>query len=426
MAVNATAIWRVRPSGSNTNGGGYDPGIGGAATDYSQQNAAQASGSNATCATGTSTFIDATANAFTSAMIGNAIWIASGTNFTVGAYFVTAFTSASTVTLDRSPVGGTNGSVGVWALGGGWADPFTNFTTSGPVVAGNIAYILGSGTPNPASYVYDYTATTFFTPQSGNTTAGYINWANDPNTPGYKAPPDTTGGMPTIKTAGLWVNGSSTTYIGFSGIWFVASATTFTNLMGHITGLKLVGCVYDQFGFDVGLTINDVADTAFIGCEVFSSSGGSGGSAYAIDSSFGVCDGCNIHDTVGNGLRSADVQTMMNCIVAKCSGVGITFFGRGFVINCTVDGNTGHGIELLNTNSMYGGAILNNIISNHTTAAKVGLKADSAVPALMLYADYNVYYNNTSNYSGVNAGPHDTALGVTPYVGSGTENYTLA
>lgn len=74
MTVNSTAVWRVRPSGSNTNGGGYDAGISGAATDYSQQNAAQASGTHGVT-TGSTTFTDATANAFTSAMIGNALYI---------------------------------------------------------------------------------------------------------------------------------------------------------------------------------------------------------------------------------------------------------------------------------------------------------------------------------------------------------------
>ena len=40
---------------------------------------------------------------FTALMIGNAIQIASGTGFTAGWYFVTGFTSATTVTLDRQP-----------------------------------------------------------------------------------------------------------------------------------------------------------------------------------------------------------------------------------------------------------------------------------------------------------------------------------
>ena len=135
----------------NTNGGGYDPGISGAATDYSQQNSAQASGTHGTT-TGTTTFTDATALAFTSAMVGNAIYI-TGTGQTTGWYFVTAYSSSSVVTLDRSP--GT-GTLATWHLGGGWAD-FTNLVSTGPLVAGNTVYALGSGTPNPASYTYDYT-----------------------------------------------------------------------------------------------------------------------------------------------------------------------------------------------------------------------------------------------------------------------------
>src|SRR5271166_746827 len=159
MAVNATAVWRVRPSGSNTNGGGYDSGIAGAGTDYSQQNTAQATGTLGTAA-GTTAFSDA-GGAFTAVMIGNALWIASGAGFTAGAYFITGYTSATAITLDRSP--GT-GTVANWAVGGAWADPSTRFDTSSspasPVVAGNIIYVLGSGTPNPASYTYDYDITT--------------------------------------------------------------------------------------------------------------------------------------------------------------------------------------------------------------------------------------------------------------------------
>src|ERR1700680_1745544 len=193
MAITATAAWRVRPSGVNTNGGGYDAGIAGAATDYSQQNAAQASGTNG-ATVGTTDFADVTAAAFTSAMIGNAIYI-TGAGQTTGFYFVVAFVSAAHVTLDRSPGTGTSAT---WHLGGGWADWWTNTTAN--IVPGNIVYILGSGTPNPASYTYDYVSPASFVPVSGNATAGLITFANDPGTPGYKAPPDTTGGMPVIQT----------------------------------------------------------------------------------------------------------------------------------------------------------------------------------------------------------------------------------
>jgi hypothetical protein len=42
MAVNAATVWEVRSTGSQNNGGGYFA-AGGASTDYSQQDAAQAS-----------------------------------------------------------------------------------------------------------------------------------------------------------------------------------------------------------------------------------------------------------------------------------------------------------------------------------------------------------------------------------------------
>src|SRR5277367_6296433 len=133
MAVAASAIWRIRPSGSNTNGGGYDVASYPGGTDYSRQNSPQATGTLGTAA-GTATFTDA-GGAFTSLMVGNALWIASGTGFTVGAYFVITFNSSTSVVLDRSP--GT-GSAAHWALGGGWADPATNTSSTGPLVPGNV------------------------------------------------------------------------------------------------------------------------------------------------------------------------------------------------------------------------------------------------------------------------------------------------
>jgi hypothetical protein len=148
MAVNATAVWRVRPSGNNTNGGGYDAGIGGAGTDYSQQNAAQLSVSDAAATTGGTT-LTSTTGGFTTAMIGNAVYL-SGTNFTTGFYFITARASSNSVTIDRDPTNGSNASAGTCHVGGGWADFWTN-TVNGAsqVVPGNTIFILGSGHAEP-------------------------------------------------------------------------------------------------------------------------------------------------------------------------------------------------------------------------------------------------------------------------------------
>jgi hypothetical protein len=424
MAVNATAIWRVRPSGSNTNGGGYDPGIAGAATDYSQQNAAQATGTLGT-ASGTATFTDA-GGAFTAAMVGNALWIASGAGFTVGAYFIVTFNSATSVVLDRSP--GT-GSVAHWALGGGWADFWTNTNqTANQIVPGNTVFILGSGTPNPSSYVYDYDVTggAFFYLVVGNQTNGTITFANDPATPGYKSWPDTTGGMPVIKSD----QSLRFDYCNLKGLWFVINTAPAFFYGNNATSL---GCVFDQFGNAIAVNNGSPNGCSYIGCEIFSSVAvGAVGGAILIGTDFNFF-GCNIHDTTMR-MDIEGVSRLIGNIFAK-SGDGTRFLYLNsttsiVVANNTFDGNAGNAIELLTQIDVAFSIIFNNIISNHTAGGAVGIKCDAGTTAqndqIKKLIDYNTFYNNTSNYNAISAGTHDTALGVTPYVASTTENYTLA
>ena len=448
MAVNATAVWRVRPSGSNTNGGGYDPGIGGAATDYSRQNAAQASGTlGATSGAGSTTFTDATAAAFTSVMIGNCIQITAGTNFQTGFYFVTAFTNANSVVLDRTPTSGGAGSAGVWKLGGGWADFWTNTTSSGPLVPGNIVYILGSGMPNPAAYAYDYDASaTSFTPATGDAVSGNITYANDPATPGYKAPPDTTGGMPTIKVRGLLFYNSTgvVNNLGFKGLYFIGGSSTnasfgILSVAQPSYGWIANGCVLDQFAFDIGFTNLSLGlqNLDVTGCEIFSSvAPGSPGTNYAIYHGVGnTVTGNNIHDTVGFGVLASHGMSISNNIIAKCRQDGVTLvaasqYSSVTVHNNTIDGNLGSGITLADQATVAYASIFNNIISNHVTGGTSGIAAlagsTAANDQVKGFVDYNVFYNNTTDVSSISYGPHDTHGGSNPYVAQSTENYTLA
>jgi len=433
MAINATAVWRVRPSGSNTNGGGYDAGISGAGTDYSQQNAAQASGTHGSGTT--STFTDSTAAAFTSAMVGNAMYITGG-GATTGFYFVVSYTNANTVVLDRSPGASVSGAT--WHLGGGWADFWTNTTAN--IVPGNTVYILGSGTPNPASYTYDYSPPSYYTVVSGDTTNGKITFANDPSTPGYKAAPDTTGGMPVIKS-----NGGLIFYVAsdniFSGLWFVAGGSGLGGY-GHIDPANgdntlVFGCVLDQFGYDTGL-VNGVSQSGnhtTIGCEVFSSVSGSG-TGYGIYLGGYACKaiGNNVHDTVANGIYIGSGAAAESNIVAKCKSNGFSVASTsGYsasIKNNTVDGNAGHGVEVTNQASLGALVMMNNIISNHTGVGKYGLTIDAGTTAqnnrVKPLIDYNVYYNNTSDLNAISYGTHDTHGGSNPFVGQSTENYALA
>ena len=144
MAVAATTVFEVRTTGSDLNGGGFDPSLGG--TDYSQQNSAQATGT----VTSVGTTVTATTSIFTSVMVGNLI--TDGTTWKE----ITAFTSATIVTVDSAPswtaasikVGGalanlqtainaSNGSNLIWVKQGSGYSTSANITGGVGVVPGN-------------------------------------------------------------------------------------------------------------------------------------------------------------------------------------------------------------------------------------------------------------------------------------------------
>lgn len=337
--------------------------------------------------------------------------------------------------MDRSPGTGTGAT---WNLGGGWADFWTNGAT--PVNA-NTIYVLGSGVPNPSAYTYDYTISSAKTITSAVT--NFITVANDPNTPGYKSDPDTTGGMPTVRMNFSSGSGSAAIIdvnnaFGYKGIWFVGSTNCAAgdNLLQNTE--FLFGCVLDQFGIDINLVLmNKSIDFLWLaGNEFFSSVAASGGVNHAINfgsgSHFSSIIGNNIHDCVGDGLSLGGASTFSinSNTIAKNGGSGInagSIARLSTVINNTIDGNANHGIVFGTATTGANTQVLNNIISNHSTAGAYGIKGASGTPQNgSCFIDYNVYYNNTSDLNNLNYGPHDTHGGSNPYVGQSTENYTLA
>ena len=111
MALTANTVWEVRTAGSDTNGGAFDATIANHGTDYSQQDAANTVGNNISTtdavAAGTTTITSATAS-FTSAIIGNVIYLAGGTGSLAATRVqVTAFTNSTTVTVDAAVATGT-------------------------------------------------------------------------------------------------------------------------------------------------------------------------------------------------------------------------------------------------------------------------------------------------------------------------------
>jgi hypothetical protein len=433
MAVNATAFWRVRPSGNNANGGGYDSAISGAGTDFSKQNSAQVAFNGTTVratTAGTSNVITLVGYSATAADIGNCLNITGGTNFITGFYFITA-QGGTTWTLDRNCTSGA-GAAMTGNMGGGWADPFTNMTSSGPVVAGNTINVLGSGIPNPSSYVFDYTVSSVGTLVGGSTSNGMITWQNDPDTPSYKAYPDTTGGMPTVKISATTFN--SISQVNIFGFWWIAN----TNSLILINGLQnscFIGNVFDVFGFtSCVFSQGGNPSQSFIGCEFFSSTGTGGVSIVIGMGSNCLVMGCNFHDlpATSNCMIQCDGGAIINNIFAKngASASAIRVTSQGCTVaNNTIDGNGSHGIGI-NSSGIVGSQVFNNIITSHTAGGASGINLESGTLSvnnmLKKFIDFNSFFNNTANYNAISAGSHDTALGVTPYVGSSTQNYTLA
>lgn len=121
MTISANTVFEVRTGGSDNNGGGFVTGASG--TDYSLQNAAQATLTTASDVHTTTTQINVDAGDYTVVAndVGNLLQITGGTA-TAGVYEITAAdTGNNRWTLDRSA--GTAGQTVAGAMGGAFASP---------------------------------------------------------------------------------------------------------------------------------------------------------------------------------------------------------------------------------------------------------------------------------------------------------------
>lgn len=417
MAINPTVTWRVRKSGNNANGGGFDSSISGSGTDYSQQDSAQLTLTDIACSNNTT--ITSAVGGFTSAMIGNAIWLTGGGSI-ADAYFITARGSTNSVTIDRAPgtISGGNGKVG-----GGWADPWTNLASVQP---GNTVYIRGTGTAKPTTDDY---ARTGFVQVTGDLTNGLIRFIGE-------------NGKPRLASNGLMFFNKS--YLWFEGIYFSTNGTNYASYgilnipQSSPTGCTyLIDCVLDQNGFDCTAASGS---WTIIRCEVFSRTGGSG-SSYALDgNSFGMqIIASNIHNTTAHGIRFSNHlgNHISDSIIAKCNGDGLTWdssaqgtdAGSNSCINVTIDANLGDGIHFNGANGLQEATILNCIISNHTGSGKygmnVGFGSTAVNDAIKGYIDFNAFYGNTTDVHLISKGANDITGTDPQYSAQSTQGYGI-
>lgn len=469
MAIKASAIWRVRPHGNNSNGGGYDGITYPGGTDYSQQDTAQAtwaSGTNGLTCTGSAstTLTDGDARGlFTPAMVGNAIQIAGGTGFTAGFYFITQVTDANNVVLDRTPASSTTAaSAATGYVGGGWATIYPNVLS---LVAGNILYVLGGSSPSYASPDYATTGSGSAWIMGGNVNIGPVTIAGDPATPtnnGYGGRPvivvtDYQGGVsfdsPGVVKHIWFALHSGSSYAGS----FVSAGSTNSNYTMYVTD-----CVFDyngRVGYGTASCIRDYNQ----------------GASFLVDNCEFMNSGAAVSST--NGVITANPQygpwpcvTVINCKFKKIPGVCIqvagsaNIFGNVFtncgndciqllshsgtvtaqyvVSNNTFDGlvsgsgltTSGNGISVASAATLENATILNNVFSNFTVAGTHAiLVSGTGGDGVRTLVDYNTFYNNASDLSGISYGPHDTSSNASapkvnannPFVDQPNGDYTL-
>lgn len=517
MSILATAFWRIRPSGNDANGGGFDcsistqasgsngsasgsvftdtvaaafTGTAGSAlnisgvgqykiasatattatvtgtlptsshgklvwtvstgTDYSQQNSPQGTFDGVTIAAHTSgitTTIILTGYTVASGDIGNGVNITGGTNFIAGFYFIQSVNvGLNTWTLDRNATSGA-GTGMTGRMGGGWANiASANTNSTGPIVGGNVIYILGSGVPTPgasgASYTFDYTVSANVGTWASAATGliGYVKYKGDPATPSFTG--TIGGGMPCIKCTDCLMAfdfgfGAGAALWTLEDMWIVVGGNSNHKVVA--SDFKFArNVIFDQNGYDAVLSTG--AGT-MIGCEYFSNQAKRTTNAqFLTPEHYGPLFGfSNFHDTVGIGIETgstgvAGQLSITNCLISKCRAAGISIGSSGsnsgyfqLIGLNTIDGNTTDGVTLQDTRSITSMLLIDNVISNNATGVN-GSEGTSlaANNAAVFFFDWNTYYSNTAAYNTISAGADDVTASGNPFTAQSTENYTLA
>tara|TARA_R100000353_G_C6510456_1_gene196502 strand:+ start:364 stop:1794 length:1431 start_codon:yes stop_codon:yes gene_type:complete len=417
MAITADAQWWIRTDGNDLNGAGFDSTIGGyGSTNYADQATAQLTLTDlATSGAGSTTLTSATGG-FTSAMVGNAIQIVSGTNVTNGYYFVTGYTSSGSVTVDRAPDNGGGGiSSGNGKLGGAWASPefvigTAATTTPSPLVAGNTVNIRGSGTDNPTSP--DYTFSNYRT-LTGGTSTNFMKFV------GYN-------GRPHIRGASNLIIYSSA-YHWYSNLKFSAGSSGFANNFGNVNDCFISNCVFDQNGYGGRCAVAYFASGNYF-YDSGSSSGATDYPALTISNYNWGCFG-NFINTYGSGISLSQINSCRNnVIIGNGAGYGVRFGNSTASFNNTVTNNTiiNHA-EGLKSSTATQNDSAQDVSGNLIADCNVGIDFPSTLDDLNIPGSYhkNGFYNNTANYQNWSGRSGDVILTADPFTDASAGDYSL-
>jgi hypothetical protein len=341
MSLAAGTVWEVRSTGSDSNGGGFVAGASG--TDYSQQDAAQFSGTNLAVDAVTNTKVTSATHNFVATDVGNLIQITAGAGWTTGFYQIVSV-AGNAATLDRSPAA-TGATGGTWAEGGALASPgFAQASINTINVADMIVWVRSG---------------TYLMNASSNVAGGRITVSTRTHWRGYGTTRGD-GGKPIFKANAnsVAVVTQNVSFWSMRDFEIDGNKANFTNTIGITSSggsnSRIVRCTVH----DCGSTGVQSAGGFAVLCDAYAN----GGDGFATIS----CHQCISHNNAARGFKSNQNQvdfteclaynntfagfessfstTMKDCVAYNNSAGG---FNCGqpsdCLINCVAYGNTGWG-----------------------------------------------------------------------------------
>lgn len=410
MALSGPIAWDVRTTGDDNNGGGFNQSAAG--TDYSQQNAAQKSGTDLAIHASINTKVQPVAAGVAAADVGNLIKITAGTGFTTGVYEITA-QDGTYWTLDRAA--GTTGSTGgTYKMGGARQ---TIASAVGDAVTSNEIHIK-SGT---------YTITSQIDTSSKNM-ALY----------GFGSSHLDQGTKPLITTSTnsiAMINGAGFGFkLGLSNLSFSTTAgTPGTGFKSNSGSLTCSDCIFDgfQYGFDMATVSLEFLRLFRVEIKNCTSYGLYGHvNAYSCI----LCD-CYIHDNSIGFYSAASSNNDGAVVIVRSRIVDNTTIGikqvvgqSPFVlIGNTIANNGTDGVEMLGVNQSYF-EVYNNIFYGNGGYAINYTHGSSTTTSRWspLRNGPNAYGANASgNFRTIGAGVNDVTLTADPFTNAAGGDYTL-
>jgi hypothetical protein len=417
MSITATTQWDVRTTGSDSNGGGFDPTLTG--TDYSQQDTAQVAYTDLVIDGTTNTKCTSSAHAFSSAHVGNIINITSGSGFTVQRVQVLSV-SGSTATCDKS-LGTLSSTGGNGNLGGS----LLTISTAGSAAAQFNKIHVKAGT---------YTVTAAINPTNAVDIIGYQTTHNDGGTKPLLTTSTNSIDLLKISVGGA-ANWNALRNMSLSSTAGTPGQGLNGNTAFNGTNIVVDGCSFAGFSYgiqcDAGvsgyfqrLVVNN---TEISGCTVAGIDNTNSGLVFILQNSYlhGNANACHM----GSGSNSMCV--VERCIFASNSGYAIKIeSGYCSVRNTTVYGTTGTGTSHNGSGIWINGSLVTSGIFEGNISygnASVGFGVTSGVTLQEQSNRSNAYGSNTGgNTDSLFAvSSTDVTLTANPFTNTSTGDYSL-